>query len=140
VLDLALHWPDIEESDDITDWFARAGGTAERLREMVAGTPDWAPPEDGQTKQRSGNGKATTNADDTISDWCIAVAVGGQAMGAVQCEQGDVLYLCLEDNRRRVKHRINVVRPYSDTLGGLERLSIRTRAPKIGEGLLEELE
>ena len=34
-------------------------------------------------------------------DICIAVAVGGEAMGAIQCEQGDVLYLCLEDNRRR---------------------------------------
>jgi putative DNA primase/helicase len=34
VLDLAMFWPEIQESDDITDWFA-AGGTAERLWEMV---------------------------------------------------------------------------------------------------------
>jgi putative DNA primase/helicase len=34
VLDLAKFWPEIQESDDITDWFA-AGGTAERLWEMV---------------------------------------------------------------------------------------------------------
>ena len=73
-------------------------------------------------------------------DICVAVAVGGMAMGAVECEQGDVLYLCLEDNRRRVKNRINVVRPYSDRLGGLERLSIRTRAPRVGEGLYKEFE
>jgi RecA-family ATPase len=73
-------------------------------------------------------------------DVCIAVAVGGMAMGAIECEQGDVLYLCLEDNRRRVKNRINVVRPYSDRLGGLERLSIRTRAPRVDEGLLKEIE
>jgi putative DNA primase/helicase len=35
VLDLTRFWPDIEESDDITDWFA-AGGTVDRLWEMVA--------------------------------------------------------------------------------------------------------
>jgi putative DNA primase/helicase len=34
VLDLAMFWPGIEESSDITDWFA-AGGTVERLWEIV---------------------------------------------------------------------------------------------------------
>src|SRR6516162_9923220 len=34
VLDLAQFWPEIQESDDITAWFA-AGGTAERLWEIV---------------------------------------------------------------------------------------------------------
>jgi len=34
VLDLAKFWPEIQESDDITAWFA-AGGTAERLWEIV---------------------------------------------------------------------------------------------------------
>src|SRR6516225_6429102 len=34
VLDLAKFWPQIQESDDITAWFA-AGGTAERLWEIV---------------------------------------------------------------------------------------------------------
>jgi AAA domain len=34
ILDLAKFWPEIEESDDISDWFA-AGGTVERLWEMV---------------------------------------------------------------------------------------------------------
>jgi hypothetical protein len=39
-------------------------------------------------------------------DASIAVATGGKAMGSVDCEQGDVLYLALEDNRRRVKDRL----------------------------------
>jgi len=34
-------------------------------------------------------------------DASIAVATGGKAMGSIDCEQGDVLYLALEDNRRR---------------------------------------
>src|SRR3989442_1480407 len=33
----------------------------------------------------------------------IAVATGGRAMGHVPCEQGDVLYLALEDNWRRAE-------------------------------------
>jgi putative DNA primase/helicase len=42
VLDLATFWPEIQASDDITDWFA-AGGTAERLWEMVE---QLSPPKD----------------------------------------------------------------------------------------------
>jgi hypothetical protein len=70
----------------------------------------------------------------------IAVATGARAMGQVQCEQGDVLYLALEDNWRRVKNRINVVRPLSRKWGGLSRLKVRTIAPRIDSGLIDELE
>src|SRR5205807_6971538 len=64
----------------------------------------------------------------------------GRAMGHVPCEQGDVLYLALEDNWRRVKTRINIVRPFSKKLGGLSRLKVRTIAPRIDTGLIAELE
>src|SRR4029079_17973633 len=73
-------------------------------------------------------------------DIAIAVATGARAMGRVPCEQGDVLYLALEDNWRRVKTRINVVRPLSKKLGGLSRLKAPTIAPRIDTGLIEELE
>lgn len=36
----------------------------------------------------------------------LAVADGGVCLGDVRCEQGDVLYLALEDNRRRLQSRI----------------------------------
>ena len=71
----------------------------------------------------------------------IAVSTGGRAMGAVQCEQGDVLYLALEDNYRRVKDRINIVCPTRKILGiDLSRFKIRTTAPRIDDGLLSELD
>jgi len=35
VLDLKKFWPEIEQSDDISDWFGRGGGTVERLWELV---------------------------------------------------------------------------------------------------------
>jgi RecA-family ATPase len=37
----------------------------------------------------------------------IAITSGGVALGAKQVEQGEVLYLALEDNRRRIQNRLN---------------------------------
>lgn len=37
---------------------------------------------------------------------CIAVALGGVALGNVPVQQGDVLYLALEDNKRRLQKRL----------------------------------
>jgi RecA-family ATPase len=74
-------------------------------------------------------------------DASIAVATGGKAMGSIDCEQGDVLYLALEDNRRRVKDRLLTLCPARKLLGiNLDRLSVRTVAPRIDTGLLVELE
>ena len=39
-------------------------------------------------------------------DIACAVAFGGYAFGTVQCEQGSVLYLALEDTRRRLQKRL----------------------------------
>jgi hypothetical protein len=39
-LDLAVHWPSIQNKDDISDWVARGGGTADVLRKLlVEATP-----------------------------------------------------------------------------------------------------
>lgn len=35
-----------------------------------------------------------------------AVATGGKCLGALECEQGNVLYLALEDNERRLQSRL----------------------------------
>jgi RecA-family ATPase len=74
-------------------------------------------------------------------DASIAVATGGKAMGSVECEQGDVLYLALEDNRRWVKDRLLTLCPARKVQGiNLDRLSVRTIAPRIDTGLLAELD
>lgn len=71
----------------------------------------------------------------------LAVATGQRAMGSVECEQGDVLYLALEDNLRRVKDRIGALTPLRKKLGiDLSRLDIRIDAPRIDNGLFKELE
>src|SRR6476660_5646387 len=74
-------------------------------------------------------------------DASIAVATGGRAMCSVECEQGDVLYLALEDNRRRVKDRLLTLCPTRKLLGvSLERWTVRTVAPRIDTGLFAELD
>jgi hypothetical protein len=75
-------------------------------------------------------------------DLGIAVATGGKAMDGVECEQGDVIYLALEDNPRRLQDRIRIVAPPFRKKRGLDlsRLKLRTKAPRIDEGLLDELD
>lgn len=71
-------------------------------------------------------------------DFGIAVASGGKSLGAV-CDQGDALYLALEDNQRRLQDRLRVVLPKFKR-PDMSRLSLLTEAPKIGAGLIEMLD
>ncbi len=47
-----------------------------------------------------------------------AVATGGAILGGVECERGDVLFLALEDNLRRLQKRLDRIAP-----AGAQRLS-----------------
>lgn len=67
------------------------------------------------------------------TDMAIAVGIGGKAFGAIQCEQGDVLYLALEDGQRRLQSRLRQMLPYADDLP--ERITFATSVPQIGDGL-----
>lgn len=42
-LDLALHWGAIQNKDDVSDWVARGGGTADELRKLVDAALVYAP-------------------------------------------------------------------------------------------------
>ena len=70
-------------------------------------------------------------------DFGIAVASGGKSLG-VDCEQGDALYLALEDNQRRLQDRLRLVLP-KFRRPDMSRLTLQTEAPKIGGGLIEAL-
>ncbi len=48
-------------------------------------------------------------------DLAVAVATGGAALGSIRVEQGDVLYLALEDNERRLQKRLmQLLPPFRD--------------------------
>jgi AAA domain len=46
----------------------------------------------------------------------LAVADGGKCFGNLECEQGDVLYLALEDNMRRLQGRMRKLVIFGDDL------------------------
>src|SRR5215217_8795720 len=59
---------------------------------------------------------------------CEAVAVGGVAFGIKRVEQGDTLYLGLEDNEKRLKKRLQKI------LNGTsppERMHLHTEWPRL---------
>ncbi len=43
VLEIAKVWPEAGEGDDVSDWLARGGGTADKLKALIDTLPDWQP-------------------------------------------------------------------------------------------------
>ncbi|MCB1393704.1 AAA family ATPase [Nitrobacter sp.] len=66
----------------------------------------------------------------------LAIATGGVCLGDVRCEQGDVLYLALEDNHRRLQSRISKLWQMKAVAQAavLERLHLVTKWPRANEG------
>ncbi len=73
-------------------------------------------------------------------DWAVAVACGGFAMGSIACEQGNVLYVDLENGKRRIQRRIGAIFPNARPLPDLSRLEWTHEAPMLNRGFLEALE
>lgn len=72
----------------------------------------------------------------TALDLAIAVSTGGLAFGSIKCDQGDVIYLALEDNPRRLQSRLKVMGRQIAP----QRLTFMTEWPTLDEGCLDELE
>lgn len=68
----------------------------------------------------------------------LGIATGRQVLGSIDVEQGDVLYLALEDTQRRLQDRINMS-DFSDS-EDLSRLTLTTQVPRQHEGGLEYIE
>jgi len=67
----------------------------------------------------------------------LAVAMGGMCLGGVKCERGDVLYLALEDNERRLQKRIDkVLGPLAEWPDGFR---FATECPRSNEGGLDAI-
>ncbi len=67
----------------------------------------------------------------------IAIASGGRALGCIPVEQGDVLYMALEDSKRRLQGR---QRKILSGAGAPRRLSYLTQAPRIDAGCVSTIE
>lgn len=73
-------------------------------------------------------------------DWAIAVATGGVAMGSVPCTAGDVLYIDLENGKRRIQRRLQTIFPFESERPSLARLQFVTDAPSLDDGLIDALD
>lgn len=69
---------------------------------------------------------------------CIAVATGGYALGKKQVEQGESLYLSLEDNERRLKKRL--LKLTGGDTKGLDRLHVFTDWLRADNGGIDHLD
>ena len=81
-------------------------------------------------------GKSKIGKSWLILGTAIAVASGGYAFGSVKVDEGDVLYLALEDNERRLQSRLKQLLPLGRAP---ERLYIDTTCRRLDQGLLEDL-
>jgi hypothetical protein len=68
---------------------------------------------------------------------CEAVAVGGVALGTRRVEQGDTLYLALEDNKKRLKKRLQKV---LNGAAAPDKMHLHTEWPRLDEGGAELLD
>jgi hypothetical protein len=74
-----------------------------------------------------------------VLDLAIATAAGRFTLGELRPSSGDVLYLALEDGRRRLQRRITkLLPPFSGSWP--ERLEIATEWPRADQGGLEGIE
>lgn len=71
-------------------------------------------------------------------DFAIAIATGGNALGAIPCKRGTVLYCALEDNQRRLQRRMRQLHGHEG--GWPESFHFATTLPPLDEDGLEWLE
>jgi len=67
----------------------------------------------------------------------VAVATGGKVLESTQVQRGPVIYLALEDNKRRLQRRLAVLGAES---ADLSQLHFRTEWPALNDGGFELLE
>jgi hypothetical protein len=156
--------PNLPEKGDVSDWLA-AGGTVEQLQDIIGHTPIFGVAKERNHNLRiqsaadllakefpepkfavyglfsegvtifAGKPKAGKS-------WCglgiaIAVASGGRALGSIPVEQGDVLYVALEDGERRLQKRLQTILG-NDSVP--KKLDTATQWNRLDEGGLDELE
>lgn len=73
-------------------------------------------------------------------DMALAVATGGTAIGSIMCEQGNVLYIDMENGPRRIQSRIATLFPDDRNRPDLSMLEWVTEAPQLDAGFVSELE
>lgn len=159
-----LRLPDLPAKGDVSDWLDR-GHRADKLLELAQNIPsqnghveyegleiiNWAdllqmefPPVKWIVPDLIPQGTMIFAGRSKMGkSWfalglCIAVATGGKALGEIEVEQGDVLYLALEDNAKRTQTRSKQIRGEVEEAQA-RRLDLAFRAGKLDSSLLGDL-
>jgi hypothetical protein len=72
-----------------------------------------------------------------VLDLCLGCAADRFILGTIKPRQGDVLYLALEDSKRRLHRRMNKLLPFGSKWP--ERLTIKTDWRRLHEGGLDDI-
>ena len=130
-----IELPQEKGGKDVSDWLSR-GGTKDDLLKLAKEAKEWLPPGTKPPKPvlKTITAEALEDKDFPELRWAVpglltegltilagrpkkgkswmglgfavAIASGGIALGKIKVEKGDVLYLALEDNERRLKSRL----------------------------------
>lgn len=160
-------WNEAPEKGDAADHPAIQSGdqkAVEKLQTDLYSAPKWQPPRSSSTKQPKTAaelmvmelpeirwavpdilpegvsilaGKPKLGKSWMALGLCVAVASGGYALGKKPVEQGEALYLALEDNTRRLQKRMRAV---LGNEGAPEGLYYETEFPRMDDGGLEALD
>lgn len=82
-------------------------------------------------------GRPKCNKTWLAEELALSVAEGGKACGEWNTKPGDVLYYALEDNQRRLKQRMEKLRPIGEWPA---RLTFKLAAPALGDGFREDVQ
>ncbi len=158
-----VHFTDLPEKGDVSDWLD-TGNTKQDLLALVAASgppPDPKRPVIGTAAALKAMsfapikyvvpgyiaegctllaGRPKLGKSWLVMEMALAVAKGGTCLGGIECEQGDVLMLALEDNQRRLHSRIKKLSPALVPTAWPEALHYATEWPRANEGGLKYIE
>jgi hypothetical protein len=150
--------PNLPEKGDVSDWL-ESGGTVEKLNELIKGNTKPTnsniisaadlmvkefPEQKYAVEGLLSEGVTIFAGKPKLGkSWCglgiaLAVASGGKALGSIPVEQGNVLYLALEDGQRRLKKRLELITGNGGVIP--EDLDFATTWSRLDDGGLEDLE
>lgn len=167
-IDLAEEWPDIPPGGDVSDWVARGGGSAEALEQLIEEARHYhptgesvkaAPALEGFTmSELKGEefppmkwivpryipegvtllaGKPKVGKSWLMLTASLAVARADLVL-CEHCEQRNVLYCALEDNKRRLKERTEKLIGLSEDWP--DNMRVTLELPNVDHGGIAKLE
>lgn len=156
----SVHFPMLPEKGDVSDWLDLGNGKADLLA-YVAGAgrkPDPKRPVIGTAASLKKMtfapiryvvpgyiaegctllaGRPKLGKSWMVMEMALAVAQGRTCLGGIQCDQGDVLMLALEDNERRLRSRIGKLMPPLVSKEWPDAFHYATEWPRANDGGLK---